>query len=72
MDIDKVISALNSNLRREILKALATAPKTVNQALEELNKKGVHIKYRETVYRALEKLFDADLVEKYYAKEKGI
>ena len=72
MDINKVVSALNSKLRREILKILAKEPKTVIEVLEELKKKKIEIKYRETVYRALEKLFDAELVEKYYAKEKGI
>lgn len=72
MDINKVISALDSKLRREILKILAKEPKTVIEVLEDLKKKKIEIKYRETVYRALEKLFDAELVEKYYAKEKGI
>jgi len=72
MDINKVISALNSHLRREILKILAKEPKTVLEVLEELKKKKVDIKYRETVYRALEKLFDAELLEKYYDKEKGL
>lgn len=72
MNINKVIPALNSSLRREILKILAKEPKTVIEVLDELNKRKVEIKYRETVYRNLEKLFDAELVEKYYAKEKGI
>jgi len=72
MDIKKTISALNSRLRMEILKILAKEPKTVIEVLEELKKRKVEVKYRETVYRALEKLFDAELVEKYYAKEKGI
>ena len=72
MDINKVIAALNSHLRREILKILAKEPKTVIEVLEDLKKKKIEIKYRETVYRALEKLFDAELVGKYYAKEKGI
>ena len=30
------------------------------------------VKYRETVYRALEKLVDSGLVEKCYIKEKGL
>jgi len=34
--------------------------------------KRLQIKYRETVYRALENLFEAGLVEKYYDKEKGL
>lgn len=72
MDIKKVIAALNSDLRREILKIIAGQAMTVVEVLGELNKRGLEIKYRESVYRALEKLFDAGLVEKYYVKEKGL
>jgi Fe2+ or Zn2+ uptake regulation protein len=72
MDIAKIISALNSDLRREILKTLAERPYTVLEVLNKLKKKGLDVKYRETVYRALEKLVDAELVEKFYTKEKGL
>jgi len=72
MDIAKVISALNSDLRREILKILAEEPYTVLEVLNNLKNKGLKVKYRETVYRALEKLVDAELLEKFYVKEKGL
>ncbi len=72
MEIDKVIAALNSKLRREILKIISKQPMTVIQVLEELKKRKIEVKYRETVYRALEKMFDAGLVEKGYIKEKGL
>ncbi|MGC8935439.1 MAG: hypothetical protein ACP5LN_09810 [Thermoproteota archaeon] len=72
MDIDKVISALNSRLRREILRIISEEPMTVVRVLEELKRKKFEIEYRESVYRALEKLLDAGLVEKYYVKEKGL
>lgn len=72
MDIVKVISALNSDLRREILKILAEKPYTVLEVKDRLKSKGFDVKYRETVYRALEKLVDAELVEKFYVKEKGL
>jgi len=72
MEISKVIAALNSNLRREILKILSKEPMTVTQVLERLKKGRIEIKYRETVYRALEKLFDAGLIDKCYIKEKGL
>jgi Fe2+ or Zn2+ uptake regulation protein len=72
MDVDKTISALNSKLRREILKVISKEPMTVIQVLEELKKKGFEVKYRESVYRALEKLVDSELVEKCYIKEKGL
>lgn len=72
MDIAKVISALNSELRREILKVLAEDSYTVLEVLNRLKKKGLDVKYRETIYRALEILVDAELVEKFYVKEKGL
>lgn len=45
---------------------------TAVEVFRELKKGRPQIKYRETVYRSLEKLFDAGLVEKYYVKEKGL
>ena len=72
MDIAKVISALNSELRREILTILAEKPYTVLEVLNKLKKESPDVRYRETVYRALEKLVDAELVEKFYAKGKGL
>jgi len=67
-----VISALNSELRREILKIISKEPMPVVQVLEELKKRKYDVKYRESVYRALEKLVDSELVEKCYIKEKGL
>jgi DNA-binding transcriptional ArsR family regulator len=46
METDKVISALNSELRREILKIISKEPMPVIQVLEELKKKGYTVKYR--------------------------
>lgn len=59
-------------MRREILKTISEEPMTVMQVLEELKRRKFEVKYRETVYRALEKLLDAGLVEKYYDPEKGL
>jgi Fe2+ or Zn2+ uptake regulation protein len=72
MDVNKIIGALNSGLRREILSILSKQPMTVLQVLEELKKRIGGVRYRETVYRALERLVDSGLVEKYYEKEKGL
>jgi Fe2+ or Zn2+ uptake regulation protein len=72
MDITKILAALNSELRREILMILAEESSTALEVLVKLKRKGLEVKYRETVYRALEKLVDAELVEKFYVKEKGI
>ncbi len=72
MEIDNAVSALSSKLRREILKIISKEPMTVIQVLEELRKRKFYVKYRESVYRALEKLVDSELVEKCYIKEKGL
>lgn len=72
MDVNKVIGALNSGLRREILSILSKQSMTVLQVLEELKRRTDGVRYRETVYRALERLVDSGLVEKYYEKEKGL
>jgi Fe2+ or Zn2+ uptake regulation protein len=72
METDRVISALNSEPRREILKIISKEPMPVIQVFEELKKKGHVVKYRESIYRALEKLVDSGLVEKCYIKDKGL
>lgn len=72
MDANKVIGALNSGLRREILSILSKQPMTVLQVLEESKRRTSSVRYRETVYRALERLVDSGLVEKYYEKERGL
>lgn len=72
MEIRKVISALDSDLRREILRIVADNPGTVVDVINQLRKRGFKVKYRETVYRAMEKLVDAQLMEKFYEKERGL
>lgn len=72
MSLSKVLAALSSDLRREILKCIVEKPSTVAEVLNELGKRGFVVKYRETVYRALEKLVAAGLAEKYYEKNRGL
>jgi Fe2+ or Zn2+ uptake regulation protein len=72
METGKVIAALDSDLRREVLKILSKEPMSVVQVLEELKKRKLGVRYRETVYRALEKLLGAGLVDKSYVKNKGL
>ena len=72
MELDRVVSALSSPTRREMIRVLATYPMTTKQVSEQLTKKGLSLKYRESVYKGLEKLVDAGLVEKYYVREKGM
>lgn len=63
-----MIYALSLKTRREIIRTITSRPKTLIQIYEELKKKNVPIKYRESVYKALEKLVSDGLVEKVYDK----
>jgi Fe2+ or Zn2+ uptake regulation protein len=63
---ERVFSALHSKTSIEIMRILAAQPSSVVQILNELNKKGFKILCRESVYRVVEKLVSAGLVEKYY------
>lgn len=73
MDVEKVVKALNSRTRRKILKILSEGPKNVKEISIVLREQySANIKYRESVFKALEKLVEADLVEKFYEKDKGI
>jgi len=73
MSIEKIIKALNSRTRRKILKILSEGPKNVKEVFIVLKEQySTNIKYRESVFKALEKLVEADLVEKFYEKGKGI
>ena len=72
VELDKVISALNSETRRQILEILAKGHGTVEEVWKKLGQRGIAIKYRVSVYKALEKLVDTDLVEKFYDKDKGM
>lgn len=45
---------------------------TLQEIFERLCKEKVQIKYRESVFRALDKLVDAGLIEKFYNRNKGI
>lgn len=72
MRIDEILSTLNSRTRREVLRIIATEPKNVKEVFEALEKRGFKIKYRESVYKALENLVGSGLVDKFYKENKGI
>ena len=72
MHIERVLAVLDSDMRREIFKVISRRPSTVLEVFEELNRSGPRVKYRETVYRALEMGVSAGLAEKYYDKGKGL
>jgi Fe2+ or Zn2+ uptake regulation protein len=59
-------------MRREVFRVILDRPCTVLEVFEELKRRGLRIKYRETVYRALEKAVGAGLAEKYYDEGKGL
>ena len=50
------------------MRTIIARPKTLMEIYEELKKKNIPIKYRESVYKALEKLILVGLVEKIYGK----
>jgi len=68
IDFNKVIQALSLRTRREILRVIADRPKTLMQIYEELKNKNIPIKYRESVYKSLERLISVGLVKKVYEK----
>jgi len=79
MDIETVISALKSKSRRRILKVLSkyfgypSDALTVKELMSELNQDPTFgVKRRESIYKALESLVKAGLVEKRYEKERGM
>ena len=79
MDVDAVISALNSRGRRQVLAALSkyfgypSDALTVKELMSELRQNtAFKIKYRESIYKDLEKLVDSGLVEKYSEKGRGM
>jgi len=70
---ERVFAGLASRIRLDILKILSDEPKTVKSVINELNSQKYNIKYRESVYRSMEKLKDIGLIEKYYdEKNKSI
>lgn len=72
LDLAKTISALNSRTRRKILQVLENGNLTLQEVFEKMGEVSVKVKYRESVYRHLEKLQDAGLVEKLYDRNKGL
>lgn len=67
--LKEIASSLNSDIRILILESLKN-PKTVKDVLNHIHKEGHQIQYKETIYRALEKLVNAGLVEKFYDNER--
>lgn len=68
MKIEKIISVLNNSTRRKIIQLLAEKDMTAPEIFIKL---GVDSpKYRQSINKALEKLKESNLIEKYYSDEK--
>jgi len=63
-DFQEVIEVLSQESSREILRVLGDEAKTLREVFEETQGTSNSLKYRESVYKVLEKLNDVDLVEK--------
>lgn len=63
-DFQKKIEVLSQKSSREILRILGDETKTVKEVFEEIQSSSSSLKYRESVYKALERLTEVDLVEK--------
>ena len=72
MDTAIIIAALDSATRRNIISIIADNQLTLDEIFEKLSKADSGVKYRESAYRATEKLVDAGIVQKFYDKRKGI
>lgn len=72
MKLDKVLFVLKPPTRKAIVRILAEESMTVREVREQLSKQGINLKYRESVYKNLEKLVDSGLVEKTYDKREGM
>lgn len=72
MKLDDVLFALDLPTRKLIIQILVKEPMNVKGVVSELSKRGLAPKYRESVYKNLEKLVDCGIVEKFYDREKGV
>jgi len=70
MKAEEVFSTLSSKTRLEILKVLASRSGDLMEIKRALDASGLGIKYRESVYRALDRLASAGLVEKFYDRNE--
>ena len=63
-DFQEVIEVLSQESSREILRVLGDETKTLREVFEETQETSNSLKYRESVYKVLEKLNEVGLVEK--------
>jgi len=65
----ELVGALANEMRIELLQILSRGPLPAPAVFAELSRNGSDIKYRESVYKGLEVLVDAGLVDKVYDKK---
>jgi len=63
-DFQDTIEVLSQESAREILRILGDEIKTVKDVFEEMQKSSHPLKYRESVFKSLERMVEAGLVEK--------
>jgi len=63
-DFQEVIEVLSEKSSREILRVLGSERKTLREVFEGMQETSNSLKYRESVYKVLEKLNNVGLVEK--------
>jgi len=63
-DFQEVIEVLSQESSREILRVLGNESKTLREVFEETQETSNSLKYRESVYKVLEKLNEVGLVKK--------
>lgn len=68
VDFEKMMKVLSLATGRAILRIITHQSKTVKEIHKELGEKGQKIKYRESVYKALERMVAIGLAEKIYEK----
>lgn len=72
MEPENVVNALANEARVKTLRLILSEPKTASVIHEEYLETYNDDKHRETVYRYLETLVDAGLVEKEYQSGQGL
>ena len=61
-----ILRALDSDLRRELLKIALEGPLDADGFYNAVTNRGFNIRYKESVYKELQTLVQAELIDKYY------
>ncbi len=61
-----ILRALDSDLRRELLKIALEGPLDADGFYNKVVDSGFNIRYKESVYKELQTLVQAELIDKYY------